>query len=61
MFGFYYKFCRKDHAGKKIKQDLRKKGIQTRHIVESESIRTTEKMRIVAEGQQLVRVDWDAR
>ena len=53
-------FVGKDQAGKKIKQDLKKKGISTRFIVESKSIRTTEKMRIVAEGQQLVRVDWDA-
>ena len=28
--------------------------------MESKTARTTEKMRIVAEGQQLVRVDWDA-
>ncbi len=48
-----------DQAGEKIKQDLKKKGISTRFIVESKSSRTTEKMRIVADGQQLVRVDWD--
>tara|TARA_B100000900_G_scaffold377127_1_gene360317 strand:+ start:1752 stop:2699 length:948 start_codon:yes stop_codon:yes gene_type:complete len=49
-----------DQAGKKIKQDLIKKGIPIRSIVESKFIRTTEKMRIVGEGQQLVRVDWDS-
>ena len=49
-----------DQAGKKIKEDLKQKGILTRHIVDSKSIRTTEKMRIVAEGQQVVRVDWDS-
>ncbi len=49
-----------DQAGKKIKKDLKQKGILTRHIVGSKSIRTTEKMRIVAEGQQVVRVDWDS-
>ncbi len=49
-----------DEAGAKIKQNLKKKGISTRFIVESKSIRTTEKMRIVADGQQLIRVDWDA-
>ena len=49
-----------DQVGKKIQRDLKKKGIPTRFIVESKSARTTEKMRIVAEGQQLVRVDWDA-
>ncbi len=53
-------FVGADQAGKKIKQDLKKKGIQTRHLVKSKSVRTTEKMRIVAEGQQVVRVDWDA-
>ena len=51
----------KDQAGKKIKQDLETKDISSRCIVTSRSIRTTEKMRIVAEGQQLVRVDRDAR
>ena len=53
-------FVGKDQAGEKIKQHLNKKGISTRNIIQSESNRTTEKMRIVAEGQQVVRVDWDA-
>ena len=53
-------FVGSDQAGKKIKEDLKHKGIPIRYIVSSKSIRTTEKMRIVAEGQQLVRVDWDA-
>tara|TARA_Y100001980_G_C14529606_1_gene305423 strand:- start:12 stop:968 length:957 start_codon:yes stop_codon:yes gene_type:complete len=53
-------FVGKDQAGDRIRQDLKKKEISTRHIVKSKFIRTTEKMRIVAEGQQLVRVDWDA-
>ena len=48
-----------DQAGKKIQQDLKKNGISTRFMVESKTARTTEKMRVVAEGQQLVRVDWD--
>ena len=48
-----------DLPGKKIKQELNKKGVSSNNIIHSESIRTTEKMRIVAEGQQLVRVDWD--
>ena len=50
-----------DQAGKKIKKYLKIKDISNRYIVTSKSIRTTEKMRIVAEGQQLVRVDWDSR
>ena len=53
-------FVGKDQAGEKIKEHLRKKGISIKHLIESESNRTTEKMRIVAEGQQIVRVDWDA-
>ena len=50
----------KDLAGEKIKQELIKKRVSTKNIIQSGSLRTTEKMRIVAEGQQLVRVDWDA-
>ncbi len=53
-------FVGKDQAGEKIKQHLKKKGISTKNIIQSESNQTTEKMRIVAEGQQVVRVDWDA-
>ena len=53
-------FVGEDQAGKRIQHYLKKKGISIRFIVESKSARTTEKMRIVAEGQQLVRVDWDA-
>ena len=53
-------FVGKDQAGEKIRQHLKKKGISTKHIIQSDSNRTTEKMRIVAEGQQVVRVDWDA-
>tara|TARA_Y100000768_G_scaffold142576_3_gene106192 strand:- start:1468 stop:2412 length:945 start_codon:yes stop_codon:yes gene_type:complete len=50
----------KDQVGEKIIQHLKKKGISTKHIIQSEFNRTTEKMRIVAEGQQVVRVDWDS-
>ncbi len=49
-----------DQAGEKIVKNLEEKYISTSSIIKSERIRTTEKMRIVAEGQQLVRVDWDA-
>ena len=48
-----------DQAGKKIMKDLSKKRISTKTLIQSKICRTTEKMRIVAEGQQLVRVDWD--
>ena len=50
----------KDQAGKKIIEDLIKKGFSSEDLLQSELIQTTEKMRIVAEGQQLVRVDWDS-
>ena len=53
-------FVGSDQAGGKIKEDIKLKGILARDIICSKSIRTTEKMRIVAEGQQLVRVDWDS-
>ena len=49
----------KDQAGRKIIEDLTKKGFSSDDLLQSKSIRTTEKMRIIAEGQQLVRVDWD--
>ena len=48
-----------DQAGKKIINELTNKDLSTKNILQSKLIQTTEKMRIVAEGQQLVRVDWD--
>ena len=48
-----------DQAGKKIIKDLNKKNISTKNIIQSKNYRTTEKMRVVAEGQQLARVDSD--
>ena len=50
-----------DQAGEKIKYQLKTKNVLINDIIQSESGPTTEKMRIVAEGQQLVRVDWDSR
>ena len=52
-------FVGDDYPGEKIKRDLKKKDISLNYIAQSKSSITTEKMRIVAEGQQLVRVDWD--
>ena len=52
-------FVGSDNAGEKIKQHLKQKNVSINEVVQSESGVTTEKMRIVAEGQQLVRVDWD--
>ena len=51
----------KDQAGGKIIEDLIKKGFSSSDLFQSESIQTTEKMRIVAEGQQIARVDWDSK
>ena len=50
----------KDQAGDEIIDNLIRKGISSENIQRFESVRTTEKMRIVGEGQQLVRVDWDS-
>ena len=50
----------KDQAGKRIMDDLAQKGFSSKDILQFDSICTTEKMRIVAEGQQVVRVDWDS-
>lgn len=50
----------KDQAGEKIIANCKKKGFSFENLIQSEAIQTTEKMRIVAEGQQLVRVDWES-
>ncbi len=49
-----------DAAGKKIIDELRNRNISTSGIVEIPNICTTEKMRILSDKQQIVRVDWDA-
>ena len=38
---------------------LKKRIFHISNVLRLENIRTTEKMRIVADGQQIVRVDWD--
>ena len=48
-----------DLTGDILINQLKEKGIPISNILRLESIRTTEKMRIVADGQQVARVDWD--
>ena len=49
-----------DVAGEKILDELRNRNISISGIVQVPTIRTTEKMRILSNEQQIVRVDWDA-
>ena len=49
----------KDSAGDLLIDQLIEKDIQISNVLRLNSVRTTEKMRIVADRQQIVRVDWD--
>ena len=49
----------KDSAGDLLIAQLEEKGTQISNILRLDNIRTTEKMRIVADRQQIARVDWD--
>ena len=49
-----------DVAGEKILEELRNRNISISGIVQIPTIFTTEKMRILSNEQQIVRVDWDA-
>ena len=48
-----------DSAGDLLVNQLTKKDVQISNLLRLNNIRTTEKMRIVADRQQIVRVDWD--
>ena len=48
-----------DSTGEKIIEQLRARNISTSGIVQIPSICTTEKMRILSDKQQIVRVDWE--
>ena len=48
-----------DFAGDLLITQLTKKGTDISNVLRLSNIRTTEKMRIVADGQQVARVDWD--
>ena len=49
----------KDLAGDLLIAQLTKKGTDISNVLRLKNIRTTEKMRIVADRQQIARVDWD--
>lgn len=49
----------KDFIGKKLKRELRGKGVETKGIIEDGHRPTTLKTRIVAHSQQLVRADYE--
>ena len=48
-----------DSAGDLLIDQLTEKDIQISNVLRLKSVRTTEKMRIVADRQQIARVDWD--
>ena len=48
-----------DSAGDLLIDQLTKRDVQISNVLRLNSIRTTEKMRIVADRQQIARVDWD--
>ena len=49
----------KDLAGDLLIAQLTKKGTDISNVLRLKNIKTTEKMRIVADRQQIARVDWD--
>ena len=49
----------KDSSGDLLINQLAEKNIEISNVLRLNSIRTTEKMRIVADRQQIARVDWD--
>jgi len=51
----------KDYSGNKIRQELKKKGIKTGGLIKNKHRQTTLKQRIVAQGQQLLRMDYETR
>lgn len=48
-----------DHAGDELRRVLADEGVSIEGAMEFEGARTTVKTRIIAERQQVVRVDWD--
>ncbi|MDO9543077.1 MAG: PfkB family carbohydrate kinase [Kiritimatiellia bacterium] len=49
-----------DQAGRELLNVMHKDEIETGHVTRLRQIKTTVKMRIIAERQQVVRVDWDS-
>jgi len=54
-------FVGKDHSGELIKKKLIELDVDIDGLLFVENIRTTHKMRIIANKQQVVRVDWDPK
>ncbi len=48
-----------DASGRELAALLRRRGIGTRGIVKQRGVRTTVKTRVIAERQQVVRIDWE--
>jgi len=48
-----------DHAGRELLNVIRKDGIASGYVARRKEIKTTVKMRVIGERQQVVRVDWD--
>jgi len=48
-----------DEAGDRLVADCERAGIDTRGVVRDSSRQTTRKLRVLGQGQQLVRVDWE--
>jgi D-beta-D-heptose 7-phosphate kinase/D-beta-D-heptose 1-phosphate adenosyltransferase len=46
-----------DRAGRLLREDLTKRGIQTRWLLESDAVSTLHKLRVLADGQYVVRID----
>lgn len=51
----------RDQAGRKLLNVMRKDGIATGYVAGINNMKTTVKMRVVGERQQVVRIDWDHR
>ena len=48
-----------DHAGRELMESLQRQGIGTAGIITASGFTTIVKMRVIAERQQVVRVDWE--
>lgn len=49
----------RDEAGRRLKQLLKRRGVGVEALVSSRAVRTTVKLRVIAERQQVVRADWE--
>ncbi|OGD44189.1 hypothetical protein A3J02_01100 [Candidatus Azambacteria bacterium RIFCSPLOWO2_02_FULL_46_11] len=47
----------RDQAGKQLVKELRKRGVDVSEIMQNSGRPTTQKMRVIARSQQIVRVD----